>query len=242
MIKVSGSLITDSKNRVNVAFLRDLSQAVKQLSEYYDIGIVPGGGPVARQYIESARELGCTEAQADMVADKVQRICATLIAVQLGNIAYPSPIDDIDMATSVIRLNHKIGVISGKFPGQSSDNIAAQVAGYLGINKLVKFSSVGGIFTADPKLDPSAKRINAITYDQLIETVSGDTRRAGSSNIIDQLCAKCIKNNNIELYVISPKEIKNIKDIIENKLCAGTVVNKNGKRDNFISLSGNVRC
>jgi uridylate kinase len=241
IIKISGSLIVNSKNEININFLKDFTETVKSLSEHYDIGIVPGGGPTARQYIKFARETGCTEAQADMVADKVQRLYATLIAMQLGSLAYPAPIDNIDMASNIIRLNHKIGVISGNFPGQSSDNIAAQLAGYLNIKKLVKISTTGGIFTADPNKEPSAKKIDVITYDKLIDMVSNDTRKAGSNNVIDQICAKGIKNNYIELYFISPKDIKNLKAIIEGRLSAGTVVNDTGKLYGTINMPKNVR-
>ena len=45
---------------------------------------------------------------------------------------------------------------------------------------------IDGIYSADPKLDKKAKKLDSIDYDGLIKLVAGDTRTAGATTIFDQ--------------------------------------------------------
>ena len=234
-IKVSGSLVVGENNHINFNFLRELFKVSKTLLDNgLGVGIISGGGPLARHFIEAAKKFGITDARADMVADKAQRLISSLIISACHEYAYPSPIDDLDVAFTALS-SKKVVVISGKFPGQTSDNIATQFAGYVNFKKLVKITNVDGVYNADPRSHINAKKFKAMRYDDLIALTAADTRKPGSSTIFDQIAAKGIKNNKITLFIISKNDTKSIPRLINYGSNAGTLVNENGTRDKINS-------
>jgi len=54
-------------------------------------------------------------------------------------------------------------------PFFTTDTAAALRAAEIGAGELLKGSKVDGIYTADPKKDPSAKRYDRLTFDQAVE-------------------------------------------------------------------------
>jgi uridylate kinase len=54
-------------------------------------------------------------------------------------------------------------------PFFTTDTAAALRACEIGASELLKGSKVDGIYTADPKKDPTAKRFDVLTYDQVLD-------------------------------------------------------------------------
>ena len=54
-------------------------------------------------------------------------------------------------------------------PFFTTDTAAALRAAEIGASELLKGSKVDGIYTADPKKDPQAKRFDRLTFDQAVE-------------------------------------------------------------------------
>ncbi len=229
VIKVSGSEITPA----NPEFVKRLSASLKSLYRdgKYDIALVPGGGHLARDYIRSARDFGAGEAQSDLIGVEATRLNATFLIACLRDLAYPTAIEDPREASHLVLQDHVIGVICGRGTGHSTDNVAAQFAGVMGVKQMVKITSVGGIYSKDPRTNPDAKMLKAISYDDLKGLISHDSRKAGSNMIVDMLCAKSIQNNHIEMFVISPNDVGKIGAVLEHRSDLGTVVNAAGERD-----------
>ena len=53
-----------------------------------------------------------------------------------------------------------------------SDTTAVAIAAVLGADKCQIYTDVDGVYTADPRKVPGAKKLNAITYDEMLELAS----------------------------------------------------------------------
>ena len=124
--------------------------------------VVVGGGGEARRYIGVARTLGIDEATLDETGILVTRLNARLLIAALGDAAYPR-VPETYAAAKECGVAGRIVVMGGVAPGQTTDAVAAVLAEEVGADLLINATSVPGIFTADPKRDPSATRYETMT-------------------------------------------------------------------------------
>ena len=116
-----------------------------------------------------------------------------------------------------------------------SDLSAVAIAGALGANKCEIYSDVDGVYTTDPRIEPKAKKLEKISYDEMLELAS--------------LGAKVLQNRSVELakklgVVIEAKSsfndnpgtiITKEEEIMEKPLVSGIALDKNQAR---VSLRG----
>ncbi len=116
-----------------------------------------------------------------------------------------------------------------------SDLSAVAIAGALGANKCEIYSDVDGVYTTDPRIEPKAKKLDKISYDEMLELAS--------------LGAKVLQNRSVELakklgVVIEAKSsfndnpgtiITKEEEIMEKPLVSGIALDKNQAR---VSLRG----
>ena len=86
-------------------------------------------------------------------------------------------------------------------PYFSTDTAASLRACEIQANVILVAKTIDGVYNADPKVDPNAKKFDHITYQQIIEE---DLKVMDSTSI--SLC----KDNNIPLVVFAMKDPKNI--------------------------------
>ena len=70
--------------------------------------------------------------------------------------------------------NHRIVVMGGVSPGQTTDAVSAILAERVHADRLVIATSVEGVYTADPEIDPSAKMIDVMTPKELVKPRHAD--------------------------------------------------------------------
>jgi len=224
IIKLSGTRIYRPDNTIDADYLAYFAENMKGLRGEYRLGVVPGGGPFCREVIDAGRQLGLNSAQSDMLARYVLRLSCGLMIAALGNDAYPIPVDDIDSSRLAFD-SGKIPVLTGNFPGQSSDNMAVQYAGYNGIRNLVKLTEVGAIYDKDPRKFDDARPLPRITHQELIEKVQDDQRTSGNNSVIfDLLGARGLVNNAISLYLMGPEQLEMLPQLLKGEIQIGTVV------------------
>ncbi len=166
VLSLGGSILfpTLEENRVS-AYADVLSRISRQIQLF----VVVGGGGEARRYISAARGMGLDEALADEIGILVTRLNATLLAGALGDAAVPA------VATSqtdayAAAASGKIVVMGGITPAQTTDAVAAVLAERVGADLMVNLTSVDGIYTADPKTDPSARKLD-LDLSHLLHTI-----------------------------------------------------------------------
>jgi len=116
-----------------------------------------------------------------------------------------------------------------------SDTTAVAIASKLHADRCEIFTDVDGVFTTDPRYVKKAKKINNLTYDEILEMASV------GAQVLEPRSVSLAKKNNVPLIVkssfrnIEGTNISKAKKIIEKRNVSGIVFSKN---DSKITLLG----
>lgn len=139
----------------------------------------------------------------------------------------PKSFEELSIAIS----SHKIVVMGGLQPGQSTTSVAITVAEYIKAERLVILTDVDGIYDKDPNLYKDAKLIENISYDSLQKLIlesSIDTQAAaGEYRIFDAVSLQILKRSRVNVFVISGKKLTQFNKLWNNeKEIIGTIISK----------------
>jgi uridylate kinase len=216
VLSLGGSVLIPSLEEHRIA---RYAAVLKEIAAYARIYVVIGGGGEARRYITAAREVGCSEAAADEVGIAVTRTNAMLLAGALGDAA--CPLIAVSQAEAMAcGATGRIVLMGGVTPAQTTDAVAAVLAERCGADLMVNLTSVDGIYTADPRIDPAAERLARLTPEKLLEIVGTGSLMAGANTVIDMIAAKVIQRSGIPLLVIDGRDPDNLL----KALLAGTKI------------------
>ncbi|MFH1889089.1 MAG: aspartate kinase [Candidatus Omnitrophota bacterium] len=108
-----------------------------------------------------------------------------------------------------------------------SDLTAVALAKELSARECEIYTDVEGIYTADPRIEPKARKIKAITYDEMLEMASL------GAQVMQARSIEVAKKFNVDIHVRSSfndevgtmitKEVKRMEDVVVN----GVTLNKN---------------
>ena len=228
VISIGGSILAPDLDADRVAAH---AEAVESLAEAgCEIGLVVGGGGVARDYITAARELGANEVQLDQLGIDVTRINARLLIAALGADAKPTPATDYDAAGDAIRRGD-ISVMGGITPGQTTDAVAAAFAESVDADLLVYATSTDGVYDADPEVDPEAIKYTTMSPAELVDLIVPMSRDAGASAPVDILAAKLIERSGMRTIVLNGSEPSNIESAVLRGDHTGTDVIPHGSNE-----------
>ncbi|MCI4447358.1 MAG: UMP kinase [Pyrobaculum sp.] len=190
VVKLSGRIFDDE------SLVLKYSQIVKRLSE--KVGIVTGGGEVARRYIAAARRGGASNTFQDLLGIYASRLNALLLISLLDN-AYPRVPTNIEEFLEAWR-RYPVVVAGGFQPGQSTATVAALVAEAVGSPVLLNAANIDAVYSDDPRKNPDAKRIPELTYDEF-EKILRSSSLPGGYELMDVWSLSILKRNCITTYV-----------------------------------------
>lgn len=221
VLSIGGSILTPEGTEVE--YITNLAELLKKMSSDHKLYVVVGGGPLARKYIKIARGLGGNEIELDEQGIASTRLNAQLLITALDNFAYPKPAETFQEAF-VQAQNFAIVVMGGTHPGHTTDAVAVMLGEFVGAEKFINVTSVDGVYTADPKVDPNAKKLEKLTPDELIEITSQSASRAGPHIVIDPLAARIIKRSGITTLVLDGRNLEALENAISDRLFDGSVI------------------
>ncbi len=102
-------------------------------------------------------------------------------------------------------------------PYFTSDTTAALRASEMNCNAILKGTKVDGVYTADPKTDPTAKRFDTVTY---MDVLTKDLR------VMDATAISLARENNIPIIIFNVREEGNFAQVMAGK---GTYTTVSGK-------------
>lgn len=190
------------------------------------LGLVVGGGAAARDYIGVARELSLDEAGLDHLGIQLTRANAWLLIAAFGDDTYPKPAEDFEEAAIGLRSFSRV-CMGGTHPGHTTDAVGAMLAERTGAERIVIVTNVDGVYTADPREDPKADRIDQLTPRELVE-LAGRTREAGSTTIVDPLAAQILERSRLPAAVVSGEDPGNVANAAAGEEFDGTRVEVEG--------------
>lgn len=218
---VGGSVLVPSLEEHR---LKEWADTLIRLSEKgIQVFVVVGGGGEARRYISACRDIALDEASSDEIGIMVTRINAALLIGALKEYAYPRAAESYLQAKE-FAVSGKIVVMGGVTPGQTTDAVGAVLAEETNSSMMLDLTAVDGIYTADPKRDPSAKKFDTMTPAELISLIMKEKMNAGSNMIIDLVAAKVTERSGVPLVVIDGRDPKILEDALLDGKFSGTVV------------------
>ena len=190
--------------------LRDYASVLKRIAgEGRKLVVVAGGGRLARVLIRAARDLGASEALCDELGIMASRLNAVLLSMALG---LENPLDvprDLSSLLGAIA-GRDITVVGGLQPGQSTDVVAVVAAELSGAPLVVKATDVDGIYTADPKKHPGARKLDRLSYEEALELLSRAEVRAGTYELLDPSAVRLAKRSGIAIRVVDGRDPENV--------------------------------
>jgi uridylate kinase len=190
--------------------LKEYAAALKELAEEHQIFVVVGGGKIAREYIGKARALGASEMFCDMIGIGATKINSALLVAALGDAA-PQEIPDTYAQAAHLARPGRVVVMGGVAPGQTTDAVSALLAEYVRADRIIVATSVDGVYTADPEMDPAAKKLARMTHQELARMAAGTEMKAGSRSPVDPLAAKIIERSQIPTAIVLGSKIENLR-------------------------------
>lgn len=221
VISIGGSILLPEDE--NTSRLSSLAEVLDRNARDRDVYLVVGGGRIARKYIDWGRDLGADEATLDELGIETSRLNARLLIVALKDDVYPVPAEDFNEAISAGN-HYSVVTMGGTHPGHTTDAVAAMLAEKLDSSRLINATSVDGVYTADPKKEEGAKKLEKLSYDQLIEIVSKGESGAGPNVVFDPLAAKIIKRAEIKTYIVDGRDHDSLRDAIRDGPFKGSVI------------------
>jgi len=198
--------------------IKGTAEIVKTMAEDVTrIYVVTGGGELARRLIETARKLGADDAYCDLVGIAATRLNAMLLIAALRSLradVRQTPPRDYEGALAA---PERIVVLGGVSPGYTTDAVAAILAELSGAKLLLFATSVDGVYDADPKVYPSARKFDRLTPEELTEIVMKTRLKAGSHSVIDPVAAKIIERCRVKTIVIDGRRPENILNAARGK-------------------------
>ena len=209
-------------------FIKQYVDILTKLSEKFRLFVVVGGGGTARKYINLAKNYGGDNAFADELGILVTRLNATLLIGALGEEAYPTIPKDYSDALCAAETG-KIVVMGGVTPGQTTDAVAAVLSERVKASLFVNLTAIDGIYSADPKADPSARKYERMTPLELLNIIVSQHAIAGINTVMDIVAVKIIERSHIPLLVIDGRSPQLLMDAINLGEYSGTLVSYKGE-------------
>ncbi len=225
LIKLSGeSLAGNIGHGIDFDRTLEICEEIKNVCDLgVEVAIVVGGGNFWRGRSNMHMDR-CT-------SDYIGMLGTTMNALALGD-AFKQLGQDVRVQTGVEmrqiaefyiknRAERHLGkgrvVVFGCGTGSpffSTDTAAALRGAEINVEAVLKATNVDGIYTADPRKDPNAKRLEEVTYMDVLNK---------KLNVMDSTATTLCMDNNIPIIVFNINKKNNLLDIVNGKKI-GTLV------------------
>ncbi len=221
VVSLGGSVLVPGDD--DARHLRDLAAMLRDVSSRVTLFVVTGGGRIARYYIETGRALGIGERTLDEFGIAVTRLNARLLAAALGGRANREPATTYAEAAKLSR-RHSIVLMAGTRPGHTTDRVSASLARFVRAARIVNATSVDGVYTSDPKTDPSARLIERMRFEDLVRVAGSGHAAAGPSIVFDPVAARVLARDRTPLGVVHGRDLRALRAAILREPFHGTLV------------------
>ncbi|MGE5533630.1 MAG: UMP kinase [Bacillota bacterium] len=190
VIRIGGSVVASPINTELMSKYTGIVQTVKQ--QGHEVVVVLGGGALAREFINVARNLNLDIIAQDEIAISCSRLFAQLFLKKLGEMGCNKIAVTLDEAAQCLA-EGKIVVMGGLRPGITTDAVATLVAERVNAELLVKGTDQNGVYDKDPRKHPDAVKLDHLSLEELSAVFEHSEHKAGIHQIIDPEAVKVLK-------------------------------------------------
>jgi uridylate kinase len=222
VMSVGGSLIVP--DQIDSDFLKTLKNFIDtQTAIGRHFIIIAGGGRTARRYQDAAAEVAeLKNEDLDWMGIHATRLNGHLLRTVFRDTAYPQVITNPDEILDIPK-DKKVVVAAGYRPGCSTDLRAVQIAQRVGAKKVINLSNIDYVYTADPRTDKTAKKIETISWADFRALIPADWD-PGLSAPFDPIAAKEAAETNLEVAIINGDKPEALNDYLDGKEFVGTLI------------------
>lgn len=224
VVSLGGSIV--APDGVDVEFLSAFNGVVSEFLRADEkrrfIFVVGGGGP-ARAWQRAYREVvqgGGQDDQADWIGIMATRLNAQLLKAVMGDWCTQEVVID---PTQVQPFVGRVLVAAGWKPGFSTDYDAVLLAERFSADKVVNLSNIAKVYTADPRLDPTAQPIDSISWADFRKIV-GDEWTPGKNVPFDPVASRHAAKIGLKVVCAAGKDLENLKAILSGAPFVGTEI------------------
>lgn len=220
VVSVGGSLIVPDP--IDINFLNQFKKIVLEKVQHgFTFSIIAGGGKTARRYQEAANAVTPLSPQdTDWIGIHATRLNAQLLRNIFVGYAHAHVIKN---PTSDVEADEPVIIAAGWKPGSSTDYDAVLMAKNLGATRLVNLSNIDYVYTADPKKNPDAKKIEKISWAEF-RNIIPDHWDPGLSSPFDPVAAKEAEALGLEVAIINGTKLQEFSNYLDGKPFVGTVI------------------
>ncbi len=212
VLRIGGSVVASP---VNPGLIIKYVQILKKLrSQGHELIVIVGGGKLAREMIQVAKDIGLDEPSQDEIAISVSRIFAQLFLSKLGRIGcrtIPLTVEDAEECLS----KSSVVVMGGLKPGMTTDTVAALVARKVKADLLIKATNQDGVYDKDPKNHPDAVKLDHLSFEELSTLFSEYRHKAGIHQIIDPEAVKILRRRQFKVAVVNGFRPENVLQAVK---------------------------
>lgn len=223
VISLGGSIV--APDAPDTAFIKDFTARITRLLEKDParsfIFVVGGGGP-ARAWQAAYRGV-CTDtvdSEADWIGIMATRLNARLIKAVMGDYCKNELVID---PTDVAAIDGRVLVAAGWKPGFSTDFDAVVLAERFGADMVINLSNIAKVYTDDPKKNPAAKPIDAISW-QDFRAMVGDEWVPGKNVPFDPVASRKAAELKLKVICAAGRDLDNLEAILEGRAFTGTAI------------------
>lgn len=226
VVSVGGSVLLRGDD--DVGYLGRLAELLRRVGHAAPLVVTTGGGRTAREYIDVGRRLGLTDVELDELGIDVTRLHARLLAGRIGLPTASHPPTTVREAVEALRHGSPV-VLGGTEPGHTTDAVAALVAVRVRAARLVNATDVDGLYDADPKAHPSARRLAAIGWPAFLDLLGTSAHGAPGQHFpFDRSGAEALARAGIPLAIVAGRDLANLEKALAGGRFEGTVVGRRG--------------
>lgn len=231
VLSLGGSIVApEGPDAAFLARFRDLVEARLAADPEERLILVVGGGGPARSWQKAYRDcLGAVAAGGgaapesspdaqDWIGIMATRLNAQLVKAVFGD---HCPQDLVTDPTAVALFTGRIMVAAGWKPGWSTDYDAVLLAERFGAKKVLNLSNIAKVYTDDPRTNPAAKPIDAISWKEFRALV-GEEWSPGKNTPFDPVASRKAAELGLEVVCAAGRDLENLSRILDGKDYVGT--------------------
>ena len=224
VISLGGSIVYGES--LNLNFLKKFSELIVGQKKYDRVGIVVGGGRLARMYIGELKKFGVNDNVLDEIGINATRMNALATATFFTDVNTKIPITVNEAAEMAHSYRHI--VMGGTEPGHTTDTVSVLLAERIGADIVINATSVDGVYSADPRKSPDARKFSRISYDDAIKLSINASIGAGPNVFMDITSLNIAKRSSIEIHVVNGLDLNVYSRILSGVEHDGTVIGNFG--------------
>lgn len=223
VISLGGSIIVPGE--VDTSFLSQFSAALRTYlaeNKSRKVILVCGGGAPARLYQQALTAVVPTAdaEELDWLGIRATHLNGQLIKAMFADLC---PDNLVINPTGHISFKGQVLVAAGWKPGFSTDTDAVLLAERFGGRLVVNLSNIAKVYTDDPKKNPDAKPLDAITWAEFRQMV-GETWTPGKNTPFDPVASQRAERLRMQVICADGRNIDNLMDILYGRPYVGTLI------------------